>query len=487
MVDVRLKRGSSLDDLLNGPAFASKYGGAAILSDPNYTPPFAIRRTFDDDEDKLDALAAADATLPNLKLWHTFVPAPGIDLDDLFAYLEESDKVDVAEKTTRLLDPPLAVSTQKKQAADQKMAAPAASLRQLQLGTPDFLAFQNYLQPAPIGIDAEYAWTLPGGTGAGVKVTDIEYSWQQTHEDLMKVNGLPLHISQGLTPENPWPDSNHGTAVLGELVGDSNGLGVKGICYDADVGLAPELSVEEGYIRGKAITQAVLNGSPGDVILLEMQDRVCGIEADDDDENKGYGPAEWSQVVFDATRTAVANGHVVVAAAGNGNVNLDDPICEGKFDLANPERDSGAIIVGAGAPPDFFTPREKLDFSSYGARVDVQGHGAFVYTTGYGDLFDAGGDEDRKYTKQFAGTSSASPIVAGAAVIMQSIAKEECGRVLAPRQIREASFPINYSVWLPILPTVLTSFCSSLLLRSYAQQDLFNRETLASILVPCLI
>ena len=46
------------------------------------------------------------------------------------------------------------------------------------------------------------------------------------------------------------------------------------------------------------------------------------------------------------------------------------------------------------------------------------------------------GRRDRDYTNEFSGTSSASPIVAGAAVLLQSHAKRE-GRTLTPREVRE--------------------------------------------------
>ena len=62
---------------------------------------------------------------------------------------------------------------------------------------------------------------------------------------------------------------------------------------------------------------------------------------------------------------------------------------------------------------DWGPDRSRLDFSNYGARVDVQGWGREVTTTGYGDL-QGGLNEDLWYTDHFSGTSSASPVVVGA-------------------------------------------------------------------------
>ena len=102
-------------------------------------------------------------------------------------------------------------------------------------------------------------------------------------------------------------------------------------------------------------------------------------------------------------------------------------------------RDSGAIIVGAGAPGTAVNARSKLGFSSYGSRVDLQGWGSSVVTTGYGNQFSDPNPADvtRDYTNTFGGTSGASPIVAGAAVSLQGVAKELFGTPLLPFQLRK--------------------------------------------------
>jgi hypothetical protein len=129
----------------------------------------------------------------------------------------------------------------------------------------------------------------------------------------------------------------------------------------------------------------------------------------------------------------------VIEAAGNGFEDLDHEAYRRKLDRT--KRDSGAIMVGAGAPPrEGFDDRARLDFSNYGSRVDVQGWGRKVATLDYGDLQNCGSDEayyvDRHYTGEFSGTSSASPIVAGAAVLLQSHAKQQ-GKLLSPLAMRE--------------------------------------------------
>src|SRR5207302_7604609 len=51
--------------------------------------------------------------------------------------------------------------------------------------TPDFSPRQGYLDPAPGGIDARFAWQQ-GARGRGVNVIDLEWGWQFSHEDLLQ-------------------------------------------------------------------------------------------------------------------------------------------------------------------------------------------------------------------------------------------------------------------------------------------------------------
>ena len=96
--------------------------------------------------------------------------------------------------------------------------------------------------------------------------------------------------------------------------------------------------------------------------------------------------------------------------------------------------------MGAGAPPpgthgqNWGVDRSRLDFSNYGARVDCQGWGREVTTTGYGDL--QGGVENLYYTDRFSGTSSASPIVVGAVGCMQGALRAANRPLLTPATAR---------------------------------------------------
>jgi serine protease len=301
--------------------------------------------------------------------------------------------------------------------------------------TPSFESYQGYLGAAPHGIDAPAAWRR-GVRGQAVWFADIEGGWNSKHEDLP--GERITHVGGRYINDPHW--RAHGTAVLGEVVGLDNGKGV--------VGIAPAVErVFTSSIGGIPTAEAIDNAAealrPGDVLLIELQGGGP---------RGRFLPMEYWDDNFDAIQAATLRGVVVIEAAGNGAENLDHRAYGGKLTRGN--RDSGAIMVGAGGPPrEGFVDRARLDFSNYGSRVDVQGWGRKVATVDYGDLQSCAGPEmeragftpargndaaytDRHYTGEFAGTSSASPIVAGAAILVQSYAKQR-GRVLTPHEIRD--------------------------------------------------
>lgn len=290
--------------------------------------------------------------------------------------------------------------------------------------TPSFESYQGYLGPAPHGIDAPAAWRR-GTRGQGIWFADVEGGWNAKHEDLP--GDRITHVVGREINDPSW--RAHGTAVLGEVVGRDNGKGVVGIAPDVERVFTGSIG---GTSPANAIDTAARKLRPGDVLLIELQ--TTGPRG-------RYLPMEWYDDVYDAIRAATDRGVVIIEAAGNGNEDLDHDTYKRKFDRT--KRDSGAIMIGAGGPPrDGFRDREKLDFSNYGSRVDVQGWGRMVATLDYGDLQSCEDDDqdwrytDRHYTNQFSGTSSASPIVAGAAVLVESFAKQR-GKVIAPRALRD--------------------------------------------------
>jgi serine protease len=326
----------------------------------------------------------------------------------------------------------------------------AAADPQLTNASPGYIFAedQGYLDDAPTGIGAAWAWKrlaeLPSPKPQ-VTLCDLEQGWTTDHLDLKPV--VPPSPFYGA---NRAPDEgntgHHGTAVLGQLAAAGR---VKGAAAElgqfvlashykaksakeANGGPHP-FAGTNGHVAA-AIVQALPKPqvpgnqlpSPGplkegDILLLEVQ--------------RGLLPAEVDEADFDAIRLASAHGVIVVEAAGNGGFDLDgyaDP--ETRRSLrrgASGFRDSGAIFVGAARAG---VPHDRAPFSNYGSRLDCFGWGEAVTTCGYGDL--AGTEATDFYTNAFSGTSSAAPIIAGAAALVQALHKAQAGYWLGPRAMR---------------------------------------------------
>jgi subtilisin family serine protease len=394
------------------------------------------------------------AAVPDLSVYYHVTPGPDMSLGELAESLLGEESVAGA-----YVRPPAALPAKAAEvwqfnlnpaAPPQPPAAPP--------GKPDFTGRQNYLGPAPEGIDAKYAWNLPGGTGAGIEILDLEWGWRFTHEDL----GV---CQSGVVAGDRSDDvdlENHGTAVIGILSGDHNQYGINGICPDALVGGVSLISMSPVT----AIWVAANHLRPGDIMLLEMHfpgpnSIVDGVPFRENKEQLGYIPIEWWEDGLNVIRYAVSRGIIVVSAAGNGRENLDSASYDtfrgftnswmNPFNSDNPN--SGAIMVGAGNPPngthgrihtlhkiygehEDYEDRARCEFSNYGERIDAQGWGWEVTTTGYGDT-SQGTDRDKWYTDGFCGTSSAAPIVAGALACVQGILLNEEGmNLLSPAAAR---------------------------------------------------
>jgi hypothetical protein len=412
--DVRLR---ATPDGLASAADADVGSLAALLAGEGLT----LEPLFGVSEDRLERLTASvsersEQAVPELSPYYR-VRAEDHRLDDLAPQLAELPIVSAAY--IKPAPEPAAVLQ-----ADTDLVPPA---------TADFSARQGYLRAAPEGVDADWAQTQAGGTGASMQIIDIEGAWQLAHEDLLQnmsgvVTGTP-------TTDLSW--RNHGTAVFGEFGGDVNGVGV--------VGIAPAASVRGASIfpsvgSAAAIRAAADHLNAGDIILIELHRPGPRHQFAQRLDQLGYIAIEWWPDDYAAIRYAVARGVIVVEAAGNGAENLSDALYDqpaagfpaswrNPFNPANPS--SGAVLVGAGAPPpgthgrDHGPDRSRLPFSNYGARLDAQGWGREVTTTGGrggnpGDL-QGGVDETLWYTDTFSGTSSASPIVVGALAAIQGI------------------------------------------------------------------
>lgn len=301
---------------------------------------------------------------------------------------------------------------------------------------------QLHLQPAPPavapgGINAPAAWPRPGGNGAGIRFVDVERGWLLDHEDLP-----PNLNSPGPGPlllhgaNDAWSDY-HGTAVLGILcamddtfvnaVGGGNAVGGVGIApraegyvsswfegYDELEGF--ELANHAEAIRVATVHLTTLRlgpipSPPGDVLLLEAQ-------LEDPANAAMRWPLDADPGIAAQVGLATAAGITVVEAGGNGD-GAGNYLDTG----AEPPAlgDSGAILVSAAhivageIVPMSYAPR--------GPRVNC-----FAWGFGLNTCWADGGGTNTLYTPApstpaFDGSSAAAAVVAGAAIVLQGMAR----------------------------------------------------------------
>jgi serine protease len=368
-----------------------------------------IRRTFDGDPADLRALKAigearSGVTGPDLSLWFDIRVAGGhAGVARLVNELNSLSVVEIAHPAAMVenavIDAP----------------APAAPVRRDGTRTPNFVGQQGYLGAAPIGLNAAAAWITTGGHGEGQHFIDVELCWTEDHEDFNFGNNFYI----GGASQDPSYET-HGTAVLGEIIGQNNGFGINGFAPAIQYGVVA-VTVAEWPNVPHYFQEAIDHLNTGDVWLIELQMYPPG---------KSATPMEWLQVNYDVIWTGSwARGIVCIEAGANGTQNLDDASWGGVFDRN--VRDSGAIMCAAGTPTGLIAEY----FTNYGSRMDVHAWGSSIVTTGYGDLYN-GGSLQTMYTAGFSGTSGASPMATGAANCLQGIARANLGAPLDPIRLR---------------------------------------------------
>ena len=286
--------------------------------------------------------------------------------------------------------------------------------------TSNYEANQGYLETNP-GLNIRHAWTN-GYSGNAINIRDVEYGLNVNHEDIDHQNA---YLEPGRTINTGATEAytEHGTAVGGIIYANNGTYGITGIANGANEYITYlEWTNENGYNRPLAVSNAINNSVAGDVIIYEMQ--ALG-------NNDNFVPAEYEQTIWDLTKAATDAGIVIVAAAGNGDDNLDDPF----YNSYNSRGNSGAIIVGAGTNNVNHTP---MSFSSYGTRVDVHAWGQNVWSTGkYGGSILVNNDFNQSYYPSFAGTSSATAILGGFTAVLQSYYFGISGNYLTSVQLRD--------------------------------------------------
>ena len=325
--------------------------------------------------------------------------------------------------------------------------------------------FQQYHQPAtvgtnlPVGIDALYAWQVPGGDGAGQTFADIEPCWMVvaplsqpsstalpwvgmvTHEDLPQnvalapgVGGMgpPGSIQNGVF--NPTSVIDHGTGVLGIICGADNEIDGVGIVPNIQQGyLIPQQPPE--YDVAEAIFQSLNFLQAGNVLLLEVAlPLLPGGDGPDI-------PAECDPKILAAIQLAVQSGIVVIEPAGNLGFPLDRWMDQsGNFRLNRQDpnfEDSGAIMVGAAV----CWGGQLQAIYNFGTRVDCYAWGDWVWTLKSYDpstqpIAPCDWQSQSPRQQVFGGTSAASAIITAVALSVQGMSQQLTQSPMSPGDLR---------------------------------------------------
>ena len=254
-------------------------------------------------------------------------------------------------------------------------------------------------------IDAPAAWSVATGEGVVVAVVDsgVDFSHpdlaaaQWTNDDEDCTNGVDDDGNGYVDDCRGWDFGHednqpytrghhaHGTHVAGIIAATAdNGIGVTGIAPDVqimDLSLSATGSMTVSSVA-RAIRYAVDNDA--DIVNLSL--------------GTSPGVPEYAVTpIIDAVRYAEEAGVLLVVAAGNDSVNLDNAaVYPASIEATN------LLTVGASSPSD-----TRASFSNYGTTVEVFAPGELILSTIPGNY------------NFMSGTSQAAPTAAAVAALVQ--------------------------------------------------------------------
>lgn len=283
-----------------------------------------------------------------------------------------------------------------------------------------------YTQAIPNDPQVDRLWNMPvsglplawglKNSAADVVVAVIDTGIALDHEDLQgifvdsDINGGGYDFCATLNcasrDRNPRPDSaadRHGTHVTGTLAANgNNGIGVAGVVYGSSAvvpikafndGATTALALSEAirWAAGESVSGVPVNLNPADIINLSL------------------GTSQQSATLQSAVQSAQSRGVLLIASAGNDGT-------EGAF---YPARYSG--VMGVGAVNSEFV---RSCFSNFGSGLDIMAAGG----DGFLGTADCSGRDNEAVWSTIpfddygidAGTSMATPVVAGVAALVWS-------------------------------------------------------------------
>lgn len=275
-----------------------------------------------------------------------------------------------------------------------------------------------HLDPPPNGVDAIYAWNVAGGDGRGIRFVDVENGWSLTHEDL-----ADAHVVRASTFGSPSAaDIDHGTGVLGIVLGSDNGVGSVGMAPHCQGFVVTAIRADGISNVPDALMQAGFAVGSGGVLLIELANPFTPV-------NEPAIPIEFDRAVGNVMRLLAVFGVTVIEPAGNNGIDLDAFPFLSHMSRGSPGFfDTFAVMVGA----CLATTVTPAPGSTHGRRLDCFAPGRFIRAPSSTEA-----PPDHGYQPEgFSGTSASGAVIAGAAVALQGMALANTGDFLGAADMR---------------------------------------------------
>jgi hypothetical protein len=274
--------------------------------------------------------------------------------------------------------------------------------------TGNAISYNNSVVGTPgEDINVESAWDITTGS-SNIIVAVIDDGVDTSHPEFAGrlVTGYDF-VNEDNDP-NPLSTDGHGNACAGIIAAANDGVGVVGVA--PGVRIMPLKSMQDGSGFHSDIIPAIYYAVDNGAKVISMS----------------LGGTSASLAYETAVNYAVSHGVVVLAAAGNDNVdNTVEPHYPASF--------AAVISVGAMSPCGLRKTPTTCDGefwwgSNYG-NLDFITPGTRIATT---DISGAGGYSPTNYNASFNGTSAATPFAAGVAALILS-----ADPTLTPAEVRQ--------------------------------------------------
>lgn len=306
---------------------------------------------------------------------------------------------------------------------------------------PDYAKLQWNFSNAVSGVRAPQAWEISQGEGVVVAVVDTGIIEATPDLQANVIPGYDMISDKRLSRRDTddrvpggwdvgnWVEENyctgwatsrphpadtttwHGTHVAGTIAQETNNaVGVAGLAHKAKVmplrvlgscgGWDGDIADAVVWAAGGEVPGLPINPNPAEVINLSLGSSE---------------ESECSPMLQEAFDFAVGKGSVVVVAAGNDSADA------GRYTMSSCNNVISVAATGVNGG-------RAARYSNYGKRVDISAPGGNAENTAQGWIWQMyNGGAQRPNTEWFVqgivGTSMASPHVAAAAAMVQSVAK----------------------------------------------------------------